>query len=178
MRPVCANTSALLLRITELFVYTKVEEDLAVLREHDYLSIAQGHAVKTYIVALCEELAESSVRIIDAIALPNRLIGSPFGMRDGQVYRHFMEAVEGAKECYDKGGLGGEAAGPATLEALGNKELFLSLERCIEVVMESNRSVLEVLGFLELWIFSAAPVVCLSTAASPTPTKFGIPSAI
>jgi len=67
MRPVCANTSALLLRITELFVYTKVEEDLAVLREHDYLSIAQGHAVKTYIVALCEELAESSVRIIDAI---------------------------------------------------------------------------------------------------------------
>ena len=102
MRPVCANTSALLLRITELFVYSKVEKDLAVFREHDYLSTVQGHAVKTYVVALCEELAESSVRIIDAIALPDRLIGSPLGMRDGQVYRHFMEAVEGAKECYDK----------------------------------------------------------------------------
>jgi len=102
MRPVCANTSALLLRITELFVYTKVEKDLAVFREHDYLSTVQGHAVKTYVVALCEELAESSVRIIDAIAPPDRLIGSPLGMRDGQVYRHFMEAVEGAKEWYDK----------------------------------------------------------------------------
>ena len=44
--------------------------------------------------------------------------------------------------------------------------------------MESNRSVLEVLGFLELWISSAAPVVCLSTGCvSPTPTKFGVPCA-
>ena len=98
----CANTAALFLRIIELFVYTKVEKDLAVFRENEYVSTVQGHAIKAYIVTLCEELAESSVRIIDAIALPDKVIGSPLGMADGQVYRHFMQAVEGAKGCYDK----------------------------------------------------------------------------
>jgi acyl-CoA oxidase len=102
LKAVCADTAALFLKITELFVYTKVEKDLAVFRENDYVSTAQGHAIKAYIVTLCEELAESSVRIIDAIALPDKLIGSPLGAQDGQVYRHFMQAVEGAKGCYEK----------------------------------------------------------------------------
>jgi acyl-CoA oxidase len=102
LKAVCADTAALFLKITELFVYTKVEKDLAVFRENDYVSTAQGHAIKAYVVTLCEELAESSVRIIDAIALPDKLIGSPLGAQDGQVYRHFMQAVEGAKGCYEK----------------------------------------------------------------------------
>jgi len=102
MKAVCENTAAVFLRIIELFVYTKVEKDLAVFRENDYISTSQGHAIKAYVVSLCEELAESSVRIIDAIALPDKLVGSPLGMQDGQVYRHFMQAVEGAKECYEK----------------------------------------------------------------------------
>lgn len=102
LRTVCADTATLFLRIIELFVYTKVEKDLAVFREYDYMTTAQGQAVKSYVIALCEELAESSVRIIDAIAVPDRVMGSPLGMKDGQVYRHFMEAVEEAKECYSK----------------------------------------------------------------------------
>ena len=97
---ICPQTASLLLRLTELYLYTKVEKDLVLYRDNDYLSTKHAAAIKDYVVQLCEEVGESSVRIIDAIALPDKLLGSALGWRDGQVYRHFTEAVEGAKDVY------------------------------------------------------------------------------
>ena len=99
---ICPQTAALLLRITELYLYTKVEKDLVLFRDNDYLTTKHAAAIKDYVVQLCEEIGESSVKIIDAIALPDKLLGSALGMSDGQVYRHFTEAVEGAKDVYSQ----------------------------------------------------------------------------
>lgn len=102
VKPVCPQTAALLLRLTELYLYTKVEKDLVLFRDNDYLSTKQAAAIKDYVVQLCEEVGESSVKVVDAIALPDKLLGSVLGRSDGQVYRHFTEAVEGAKGVYSQ----------------------------------------------------------------------------
>lgn len=40
--------------------------------------------------------------VIDAIALPDHLIGSPLGARDGHVYEKYFAEVERQKGVYEK----------------------------------------------------------------------------
>ena len=42
------------------------------------------------------------VAVIDAIALPDHLIGSPLGARDGHVYEKYFAEVERQKGVYEK----------------------------------------------------------------------------
>ena len=88
-------------RLTELYVVTTVAKDLGTFREQDYLSSAQGMIIRDYELDLCNELAESSVRIIDAISLPDALIGSPFASSEGNMYKEYTDMVEKAEGCYE-----------------------------------------------------------------------------
>ena len=101
-RKQCANTGALLLRLAELYVYSKVARDLGFYREHDYLSTDQGLLISEYERDLCEEVGESSVRIVDAYGFEDHLHSSVAGMRDGQLYRNYTEMVEGWKGTFEK----------------------------------------------------------------------------
>lgn len=41
----------------------------------------------------CNDVAESSVRIIDAIEVPDKVLGSVLGYSNGQVYENFMNTI-------------------------------------------------------------------------------------
>jgi acyl-CoA oxidase len=97
----CAQTGELLSRLCELYVLSKVVNDLGTFRDHDYLTFSQAQIVKDYVLDLCNELADHSVRIIDAIAVPDQLHGSPFALRNGQIYKAYTDLVEKAQNCYD-----------------------------------------------------------------------------
>jgi hypothetical protein len=90
------------LRLAELYVYSKVARELGFYREHDYLSTDQGLLISEYERDLCEELGESSVRIVDAYGFEDHLHSSVAGMRDGQLYRNYTEMVEGWKGTFEK----------------------------------------------------------------------------
>lgn len=62
----------------------------------------QAKLVRESIVRLCNEIAEVSVKLIDAIASPDKALGSAIGMKDGQAYTHLIECVESASHVYDK----------------------------------------------------------------------------
>jgi acyl-CoA oxidase len=101
VKSTCADTHAILLRIYELYVLNIIERDLGTFREGNYLSSDQGKMVKEYVRDLTWEIGESAVKIIDAIALPDFIVGSVLGHSDGQVYRHLIEAVETAADVYN-----------------------------------------------------------------------------
>ena len=100
--PQHAATGAVLSRLFELFVLTKVQSDLGTFREGDYLTSDQGITVKEYVLDLVNELGESLVRLVDAIAVPDRLIGSPFACSSGEMYKKYTNLVESAEDCYEK----------------------------------------------------------------------------
>lgn len=100
--PQDAATGALLLRLFELYVLTKVNSDLGTFREGDYLSSDQGLLVQDSVLDLCQELGDSAVRLIDAIAVPDQLIGSAFSVSSGKMYAEYTKLVERAEDCYEK----------------------------------------------------------------------------
>jgi acyl-CoA oxidase len=88
-------------RITELYVLTTVAKDLGTFREQDYLSSVQGTIVRDYEVELCNELADSAVRMMDAVTVPEALLDSPFASREGNMYQEYIDLVEKAEGCYE-----------------------------------------------------------------------------
>lgn len=62
----------------------------------------QANLIKDTELELILELRDYSLRIIDAIAAPDKLIGSVLGQSDGQVYSHIIKAIESNPECYSK----------------------------------------------------------------------------
>lgn len=96
----CADTGAILTRLLELFVASKVVADLGTFREGDYITSDQGNMIRDWMMDLCNEVAENSIRLIDAVALPDKLLGSAFGVADGRMYRAYADMVEGAEACY------------------------------------------------------------------------------
>lgn len=49
-------------------------------------------------VLRCNDLAESSVRIIDAIEIPDKLTGSVLGLKNGQVYKNLIDTITTRKK--------------------------------------------------------------------------------
>ena len=83
-------------KIFRLYVLNILEKDFIGLNEIEY------QIIQDTVVELCNELAKSAVKIIDAIALPDHIIGSALGCSDGKVYERFTKEVESAKGVYDK----------------------------------------------------------------------------
>jgi len=98
----CTRTGSILLRISELYICSKISHDLGFFRDHDYLSTDQSLLIQDYERDLCEEVGESSVRIVDAYGFEDHLHSSVAGMRDGQLYRNYTDMVEGWKGTFEK----------------------------------------------------------------------------
>ena len=94
VKAACQETSAMLMRLYELFVLGKIEDDLCTFRDNDYITTDQAWVIKETVVSLTREVGESAVRLIDAVAFPDQVVGSVLGNSDGQMYRHMAEAVE------------------------------------------------------------------------------------
>jgi acyl-CoA oxidase len=97
----CPVTRGLLMRLAEVYALTKVYKHLGFYRE-SYMTAEQGQLVQDYLLEVCVELGESAVKIIDAIASPDELVGSALGRGDGQAYRNLLAVIEAAPGCYSR----------------------------------------------------------------------------
>ena len=87
-------------KLFKLYVATILEKNFMGLSDTEY------QIVQDSVVELCNEVAKSAVSIIDAIAIPDHILGSALGCSDGRVYERFTKEVESAKGVYDKASWG------------------------------------------------------------------------
>jgi len=97
----CSKTASVMQNFAYLFAVDCMEKNLALFQECA-LSIEQGIMVKETLVNLCENLGYESVKVVDALSPDDRLMHSAIGKRDGQAYKHMINAVESAKNVYAK----------------------------------------------------------------------------
>ena len=64
------------------------------------LSQAQEKILRDCLLQLCSELSFSAIKVADALAAPDEIIGSVIGSKDGQAYARMIEAVEKEPGCY------------------------------------------------------------------------------
>lgn len=92
----CQVTGNEVEKIFKLFVLSVLEKD------HIGFSDKEFKLIEDKVVEMCDAVAKSSMKIIDAIALPDHVLGSVLGCSDGKIYEKFMKEVESAPGCYGK----------------------------------------------------------------------------
>jgi acyl-CoA oxidase len=78
-------TKTVLDRLIKLWAISVIVEDLATFRENDYISSEQGKFLKSLVLDLSSQLKNEVIGIIDALAPPDAILGSPIGASDGDV---------------------------------------------------------------------------------------------
>lgn len=89
-------------RLMQLYAFSIINDNLILFREREFFTATQGNMITDLVIELSEEIGNSAVNIIDAISLDDQTSGSVLGRRDGQVYKHIIEAVESQPDCYEK----------------------------------------------------------------------------
>lgn len=100
-RAKCPTLQILIQKLASLYAVESIYSNLATYLE-SYLTPDQAHLIREFKLDLCNTLAENSINLIDAIATPDKLLGSVLGQSDGQVYKHYILAVEKGKGVYEK----------------------------------------------------------------------------
>ena len=96
----CKESHLLVEKIYKIFAIDKLLQYRAeALAEGYYNSLHIDNLEETF-NTLCDEVGESSVNVIDAIANEDFIHNSPIGFKDGQAYSRYTEAVEAQINCY------------------------------------------------------------------------------
>jgi len=88
----CPETKHHLTNLWKLYALHKVQNDLSILQE-GCLNTAQAQLVRQKVLDLCKEVSKASLSIVEAIAPPDKMLGSNIAPSDGQLYEHLLEAV-------------------------------------------------------------------------------------
>ena len=90
------NTGLEVEKLFKLYVVAILEKNFIGFNEEEY------EIIQNTVVELSNDLAKSAVKIIDIIAVPDHILGSPLGASDGRVYERYTKEVECAPRVYDK----------------------------------------------------------------------------
>jgi hypothetical protein len=93
------KTGEVFRKIRDLYGFFVLDKYFGALVEVGY-AVAHRKVFRDRIISLCEEVAEVSVGIIDAIAPSDRVLSSSIGCADGQVYSRIIELTESWPEVY------------------------------------------------------------------------------
>ncbi|CAI9172323.1 unnamed protein product [Rangifer tarandus platyrhynchus] len=90
---------AVLRRLSALYAVWSLGQHTALLYRGGYLSGERaGKAMESAVLALCAQLKDDAVALVDVIAPPDFILGSPIGRADGELYKNLWTAVlQGSK---------------------------------------------------------------------------------
>lgn len=96
----CKTTGEVIEKISELYALDCWER-----KQRIYVDFACSYTdcclIRDRHAALCKDLGEYSISVIEAIASNDRFIGSILGYQDGQPYTRLVQAVENEKNVYE-----------------------------------------------------------------------------
>ena len=95
----CPETGLVIEKLALVFAIDRILASISVYLE-GALHHSQEKILKEVLLKLCDELAFSAVKVVDALAAPDELLGSVIGASDGQAYQRMIEAVEKEPGCY------------------------------------------------------------------------------
>lgn len=87
-------------KLHDLWALCNLESSISQISE--YFSKEQIVFIRESITEICKELKNETVGIIDAIACPDRILGSPIGAFDGNIYMRFLQSIYAAPGCFEK----------------------------------------------------------------------------
>lgn len=58
--------------------------------------------MRKLIVELSAKLKEEAIGIIDALGLPDEILGSVFGSSDGDIYKRYMQKIQATKGAFER----------------------------------------------------------------------------
>uniref|UniRef100_A0A8C6RWW3 Acyl-coenzyme A oxidase n=1 Tax=Nannospalax galili TaxID=1026970 RepID=A0A8C6RWW3_NANGA len=88
------SLQAVLGRLSALYALWSLSRHSALLYRGGYISGAQaGRAMEDAILALCVQLKDDAVALVDVIAPPDFILGSPIGRADGELYKNLWNAI-------------------------------------------------------------------------------------
>lgn len=83
----------ILKNIYEVWSYNILENDWVLFIKKHFINSSWRDPIRDKIVALNQELIPDTYKIIDAIAIPDELLGSPIAYSDANMYQKFLSVV-------------------------------------------------------------------------------------
>lgn len=83
------QTAEVFRRLLVLFALYRINLDMGVFRQRDFISASQSKLIQDEILQLLCELKTETIAIVDAIAAPDSILQAPIGLSNGQPYINY-----------------------------------------------------------------------------------------
>ena len=97
----CKETGGVMEKFFHLYAIDRIANSISCYLEGP-LNSTQEKIVKESILKLSDELALVSLKVVDALAAPDKLLGSVIGASDGQAYTRMIQQVEAYPKVYSQ----------------------------------------------------------------------------
>jgi len=88
----------ILSKLCSLFSLHRIEQFLRFFLEGEYMNGKQSRLVSLMVRKLCAEIREVAVPLVDSFNLPDFILRSPLGRKDGNIYESYLEKVKSSPE--------------------------------------------------------------------------------
>ncbi|KAI8979991.1 acyl-CoA dehydrogenase/oxidase C-terminal [Pilobolus umbonatus] len=91
---VSGNIHDILSRICLLYGLYSIEENAGAFLQYEYFTPSQIEFIRSSVNALCKEVRDQAIPLVDSFNLSDYIINSPLGRKDGNVYIHYFDHVK------------------------------------------------------------------------------------
>ncbi|XP_071509287.1 peroxisomal acyl-coenzyme A oxidase 3-like [Diadema antillarum] len=95
--------TTVLTKLCSLYGLWRLEKHMATLYQGGYMSGPQpAQSIRDGILALCKDLKNEAVALVDVLAPPDFILNSPIGCADGEIYKRLYNAILQTPECLQR----------------------------------------------------------------------------
>mmetsp|Transcript_17649 Transcript_17649/g.28987 ORF Transcript_17649/g.28987 Transcript_17649/m.28987 type:complete len:690 (-) Transcript_17649:576-2645(-) len=98
-----ADIRPLLKLMCDLYALSRIEADIGEFRNHEYIKTGKAKAIRTLVDALCKELREHCLVLVDAFNIPDYVMQAPLGCSGGDMYQNYLRLVGAIKSTPNSG---------------------------------------------------------------------------